>query len=54
MLRLFQVALSYRVVGKLSHALLNGYELEISWILDVGNKNDLIMLQLHLIKQRHQ
>jgi hypothetical protein len=54
MLRLFQVVLSCRVVGKLSHALLNGYELEISWLLDVGDKHDLIMLQLHLLKQRHR
>jgi hypothetical protein len=54
MLRLFQVVLSYWVVGKLSHALLNGFELEIRWILDVGDKHDLIMLQLHLLKQRHR
>jgi hypothetical protein len=29
MLRLFQVVLSYRVVGKLSHALLYGYEMDM-------------------------
>jgi hypothetical protein len=57
MLRLFQVVLSNRVIGKLSHALLDiwdGYELEISWILDFGDKHDLFMLQLHLFKQRHR
>jgi hypothetical protein len=29
--RLFQVVLSYRVVGKLSHALLYGYEMDMNW-----------------------
>jgi hypothetical protein len=31
MLRLFQVVLSYWVVGKLSHALLYGYEMDMNW-----------------------
>jgi hypothetical protein len=31
MLRLFQVALSYRVVGELPHALLYGYEMDLNW-----------------------
>jgi hypothetical protein len=58
MLRLFQVVLSYRVVGKFITCftlwLWDGYELKISWVLDVGDKHDLFMLQLHLIKQRHR
>jgi hypothetical protein len=58
MLRVVQVVLSYWVVGKVITCfnlwLRDGYELEISWILDVGDKHDLIMLQLHLLKQRHQ
>jgi hypothetical protein len=44
-------------LGSLSHALLDildGYELKISWILDVGDKLDLFMLQLHMFKQRHR
>jgi hypothetical protein len=53
MLRLFQLVLLFGL-GSLSHALPYGYELEISWILDVGDKHDLIMLQLHLFKQRHR
>jgi hypothetical protein len=44
MLRLFQVVLSYRVVGKLSHALLYGYEMVMNWRL-VGYK----MLEINMI-----
>jgi hypothetical protein len=44
MLRLFPVILSYRVVGKLSHALLYGYEMDMNWRL-VGYK----MLEINMI-----
>jgi hypothetical protein len=30
------------------------YSMDMNWILDVGDKFDLFMLQLHLIKQRHR
>jgi hypothetical protein len=43
MLRLFLVVLSYRVVGKLSHALF-GYEMDMNWRL-VGYK----MLEINMI-----